>query len=37
MSHTWVNFQYLSDEEFKLQTEARAAKQKKVVAQDVRR
>lgn len=37
MSHTWVNFQYLSDEEFKLQTEERAAKQKKVVAQDVRR
>jgi len=37
MSHTWVNFQYLSDEDYKEQVAARAAKQKKVVAQDARR
>jgi hypothetical protein len=32
MSHTWVNFQYLTDEEFKQQVEARAAKHKNMRA-----
>ena len=34
MSHTWVNFYYLSDEDFKQQVAEREAKQKKLVARD---
>jgi hypothetical protein len=37
MSHTWVNFQYLTEEEFQRQVAERAAKQKKVAVQDARR